>query len=103
MDRRFFVLGLVGAAVATTTLAGSAEAAPLPVAKPETDEAQRLEADFKPEVDGAPAAEDAQFYYYRPRRRRRVIFVRRRVYRRRVWRRRVYRRRFYRRVYWFRN
>jgi hypothetical protein len=101
MDRRAFVLGIVGAAAAATVLSSTAEAAPLPVAKPEGDEAARLEADYKPEVDGTANAEDAQFYYYRPRRRR-VFYYRRRRFRRRVfYRRRFYRRRRFRRVYYW--
>jgi hypothetical protein len=101
MDRRAFVLGLAGVAAAATVLSGTAEAAPLPLAKPETDEASRLEADYKPEVDGPATGEDAQYYYYRPRRVfyrprrrrfRRVYYYRRPIYRRR--------RRFRRAYYW---
>jgi hypothetical protein len=105
MDRRALVLGLLGVAAASTVLASSAaEAAPLTVAKPDAaDEANRLESDFRPDVDGEAKTEDAQFiYYYRPRRRR-VFYYRRRRWRRRVYfRRRVYyRRRFYRRRYYW--
>jgi hypothetical protein len=110
MDRRAFVLGAFGAVAATSMVLGSsaAEAAPMPVAVPEgTDEAQRLESDYRPEVDGEAKTEEAQYgYYYRPRR---VYYRPRRVYYRRRYRpRRVYyyrprrriRRRYYRRVYW---
>jgi hypothetical protein len=101
MDRRAFVLGILGVAVGTAALSGAAEAAPMPVATPEIDKAQRLEADYKPEVDGAANAEDAQFYFYRPRRRyRRVYYYRPRRRYRRVYRRRIYRRRFRRVYYW---
>jgi hypothetical protein len=102
MDRRAFVLGMLGVAAVATTFSGEAEAAPLPVAKPEADAAERLESDYKPEVDGAATAEDAQFYFgYRPRRRR-VFYYRRRRFRRRVYyRRRFYRRRRFRRVYYW--
>jgi hypothetical protein len=106
MDRRAFVLGILGVAGAATVLvgaAGEAEAAPLQVANPVAgDEANRLESDYRPEVDGEAKTEDAQFvYYYRPRR----VVYRRRYYRpRRVYyyrpRRRIYRRRYYRRRYW---
>jgi hypothetical protein len=81
MDRRLFgksILGLVAAATAVSVVAPvSAEAAPMPVeapvgTKPEVD---RLESDFRPEVDRIPAAEQAQFRF---RRRRRRIFIRRR-------------------------
>jgi hypothetical protein len=100
MDRRAFVLGIMGVAAASTALvaaAGQAEAAPLPVAKPDAEEANRLESDYRPEVDGAPNSEDAQFvYYYRPRRRfRRRVYYYRPVRRRRIYRRRYYRRRYY--------
>jgi hypothetical protein len=100
MDRRAFVLGVLGVAAATSVIASTAEAAPMPVAKPEGDEAQRLESDFRPEVDGAANAENAQFYYYRPRRRR-VFYYRRRRFRRVYYRRRFYRRRRFRRVYYW--
>jgi hypothetical protein len=103
MDRRAFVLGILGVAAAATTLSGTAEAAPLPAVRPETDQETRLEADYKPEVDPAATAEEAQFYYYRPRR---VVYRRRRFYRPRYRRRvyyrprRVYRRRYRRAYYW---
>jgi hypothetical protein len=98
MDRRAFVLGVAGVLAAATALSGTAEAAPLPVAKPEGDESARLESDYKPEVDGAAQPEEAQFYYYRPRR----VYYRRRRFRRRVYyRRRFYRRRRFRRVYYW--
>jgi hypothetical protein len=100
MDRRAFVLGVLGVAAATSVVVSTAEAAPLPVAKPEGDEAQRQEADFRPEVDGAANVEDAQFFYYRPRRRR-VFYYRRRRFRRVYYRRRFYRRRRFRRVYYW--
>lgn len=101
MDRRALVLGLLGVAAATTLAGTAAEAAPLPVAKPEGDEAARLEADYKPEVDGEAKVDEAQFYYYRPRRRR-VVYYRPRRFRRRVYYRRrfVRRRRFRRAYYW---
>jgi hypothetical protein len=103
MDRRSFVRGLFGVAAATAVLGvvtSGAEAAPLPVQKPELapEDANRNEADYRPEVDGLPSSENAQFYYRR--RRRRVFFRRRRVYYRpRYVRRRVYYRRpvYYRR------
>jgi hypothetical protein len=101
MDRRAFFLGMMGAAAASTALvaaAGQAEAAPLPVAKPAGEEAERLESDYRPEVDGAAKTEDAQYvYYYRPRRRyyRRRVYYYRPVRRRRIYRRRYYRRRYY--------
>jgi hypothetical protein len=98
------LLGVLGAAAGAAALSSAAEAAPIPVAPPEIDEAQRLEADYKPEVDGTADAAEAQFYYYRPRRvyRRRVYYRPRRIYRRRVYYRprRVYRRRFRRVYYW---
>jgi hypothetical protein len=100
MDRRAFVLGVLGVAGAATVLSASdVEAATLPVTKPgAADEANRLESDFRPEVDGEAKTEDAQFvYYYRPRRRR-VFYYRRRFYRRRrvvFYRRRRFRRRYY--------
>jgi hypothetical protein len=105
MDRRAFVLGIMGVTAATTVLIGSAveaEAAPLPVARPEgADEASRLESDFRPEVDGEAKPLDAQYYYYRRPRR---VYYRPRYRRRRVYyrpRRVVYRRRYYRRRYYW--
>jgi hypothetical protein len=105
MDRRAFVLGFLGVAAASATLVagiGEVQAAPLPVAKPDgLDEANRLESDFRPEVDGEAKAEDAQFYYYRRPRR---VYYRRRIRRRRVYyrpRRVIYRRRYYRRRYYW--
>jgi hypothetical protein len=101
MDRRAFVLGVLGVAGAATVLSGTgANAAALPVTKPDAaDEANRLESDFRPEVDGEAKTEDAQFiYYYRPRRRRVFYYRRRRFYRRRrvvFYRRRRFRRRYY--------
>jgi hypothetical protein len=107
MDRRAFVMGILGVAAASTALvaqAGQAEAAPIPVANPHAaEETGRLEADFRPDVDGETKAEDAQYYYYRRPRR---VFYRRRIYRRRrvvyyrrprrvFYRRRIYRRRYY--------
>jgi hypothetical protein len=102
MDRRAFVLGALGVVTASAALlsaAGEAEAATMPVTKPDAaDEASRLESDFRPEVDGEAKPEEAQFYYYRPRR----VYYRRRFYRRRrvFYRRRRFRRRYYRRYYW---
>jgi hypothetical protein len=106
MHRRAFVMGLLGVAAASSALvagAGTADAAPLPVANPNAvDEANRQEADFRPEVDGEPTTEKAQYYYYRRPRR---VYYRRRIYRRRrVYyrpRRVFYRRRFYRRRYYY--
>jgi hypothetical protein len=104
MDRRAFVLGVLGVGAASAVLATTgAEAAALPVTRPDAlDEANRLESDFRPEVDGAAKTEDAQFvYYYRPRRRyRRVYYYRRPRRYRRVFYRPRYRRRFRRRYYW---
>jgi hypothetical protein len=101
MDRRAFVLGVFGVAAAASAVVSTAEAAPLPVARPVGDEAQRQEADFRPEVDGAANVEDAQFFYYRPRRRR-VFYYRRRRFRRvYIVRRRRFRRRRFRRVYYW--
>jgi hypothetical protein len=106
MDRRLFVRGLfafgAAAAAAATLAPGAAEAAPTPVLKDPTsgDEANRLESDYRQDVDGAPKTEDAQYYYYhRPRYRRRVYY-RRRYYRPRY--RRVYYRPRYRRVRYYR-
>lgn len=99
MERRNFlkaVLGLGAATVAASTLlATTAEALPI-VVPPTADPKAAPTADFKPDRDGVPEAENAQFYY---RRRRRFIRRRRRIYRRR----RVYRRRrlYRRRVIWF--
>ncbi len=102
MDRRAFVLGMLGVAAGTAVMAGTvgeAQAAPMPVTKPDaTAETERQEADYRPEVDGQPSGENAQYYYYRPRR---VYYRRRRFYRRRYYRRRFYRRRYYRRVYYW--
>jgi hypothetical protein len=98
MDRRAFVLGALGVVAASGALvvaAGEAEAAALPVMKPEASgEETRLESDFRPEVDGEAKPDEAQYYYYyRPRRYRRVYYYRPR--RRRVWRRRRFRRVYY--------
>jgi hypothetical protein len=97
MERRNFlkaVLGLGAATVAASTLL-STTAEALPIVVPPTSDAKAAPtADFNPDRDGAPKAENAQ-YYYRRRRRRRFIRRRRRIYRRR----RLYRRR--RRVIWF--
>jgi hypothetical protein len=110
MDRRLFVRGLFGLAAAAATVTiltpETAEAAPLPVAKPGVDktEAERTESDYRPDADGLPITEKAQYYY---RRRRRVFYRRRRVFyrRRRVFyrRRRVFYTRpiYRRRVYFF--
>ena len=111
MDRRAFVMGLLGVAAASAGLVASAaeaEAAPLPVTKAgDVAEAERLESDYRPEVDGEAKTEDAQFgYYYRPR--RAYYRPRRVIYRRRRYRpvRRVYyyrsRPRYRRRVYYYR-
>jgi hypothetical protein len=104
MDRRAFVRGLMGvaaaAAVATTLSPEAAQAGPMPVLSPDAPktEAERTESDFRPDVDGMPSTEKAQYYY----RRRRVFYRRRRIYRRRVYYRPIYRRRVYyrRRYYW---
>jgi hypothetical protein len=106
MDRRLFVRGLfafgAAAAFAATVAPETAEAAPTPVLKDPAaaGEAQRLESDYRQDVDGAPKTEDAQYYYYRPRRRYRRVYYRR-VYRPR-YRRVVYRRPRYRRVRYYR-
>jgi hypothetical protein len=113
MDRRLFVRGLFGLAAAAATVTiltpETAEAAPMPVARPESDktEAERTESDYRPDTDGLPTTEKAQYYYRRRRRRvfyRRRRFVRRRVYyrpRRVFYRRPIYRRPIYRRRYFF--
>lgn len=117
MDRRLFVRGLMGLAAATVAVGAAglspAEAAPMPVAVPPAGgEAERVQSDYRPEVDGAPTTEKAQYYYYRRRRRfrprRRVYYYRRPrryYYRPRVYYRprRVYYRRYrpvYYRRYW---
>ena len=91
MDRRKFLLGLVGgltAAAAATAISQQAEALPLarPVSPrlPETPEpAVATDADLE-----GVKVQDAQYYYYRRPRRRR--YWRRRYFRprRRYWRRR---------------
>ncbi len=108
MDRRAFVRGLFGVAAAAavvTVLAPEAEAAPMPVTSPDVPktEAERTEGDYRPDVDGLPTTEKAQ-YYYRRRFRRRRIYRRRRVfYRRRpIYRRRAYYRPVYRRPVYYR-
>jgi hypothetical protein len=88
MDRRSFgrsILGLVAAAAAAAVLAPeAAEAAPMPVETPvgAKPEAERLESDFRPEVDRIPTAEQVRFRRGRRRgfgrRRRRGFFRRRR-------------------------
>jgi hypothetical protein len=107
MDRRAFVRGLLGVAAAAAvvgSVTSEAEAAPLQVMNPDANkqDAERQEADFRPDVDGLPTTEKAQYYYYRRRRFRRRFYRRRRVYYYRP--RRVYYRRrrvFYRRRYYW--
>ncbi|MFM9974706.1 MAG: hypothetical protein ACKVON_09065 [Beijerinckiaceae bacterium] len=104
MDRRAFVRGLFGVAAAarvvTILIPATAEAGPLPVAKPEEpkngseNEAERTQSDYRPDVDGLPSTDNVQYYY-----RRRRVFRRRRFYGRPVYRRRAFyrpRRVFYR-------
>ena len=89
MDRRAFgrvLLGVAAAAATVTVLAPQVvEAAVMPVVTPEMPvlESDRLESDFRPDVDATPKAESAQW----GRRRRRRGFGRRRVFgrRRRRW------------------
>ncbi len=103
MDRRAFVRGLFGVAAAVAVVGvltpETAEAAPMPVASPDVPktEAERTEGDYRPDVDGLPTTEKAQYYYRRRYRRRRVFYRRRRVIyrRRRVYYRPVYRRPVY--------
>jgi hypothetical protein len=87
MDRRAFgrvLLGVAAAAATVTVLAPQvAEAAVMPVVTPEmpTLEADRVESDFRPDVDALPKAETVQWGRRRRRRgfgRRRRIFGRRR-------------------------
>jgi hypothetical protein len=90
MNRRAFgrvLLGMAAAAATVTVLAPQVvEAAPLPVVTPEMPllEADRLESDFRPDVDRLPTAETVQ---WGRRRRRRMFGRRRRVFgrRRRRW------------------
>ncbi|HYY83422.1 MAG TPA: hypothetical protein VE686_02830, partial [Beijerinckiaceae bacterium] len=98
MERRTFLLGLVGGLAVAAGLAatGSTPAEALPLKAPPApvpggaDEA----ADIKPEDLDGVRTEDAQYYYYRRRRWR----PRYRYYyrpRRRYWRRRYWRRRYW--------
>jgi hypothetical protein len=104
MERRTFLLGLVGglAAAAGLAAAGStpAEALPLKAAPghaPSPADAPAEPADLKAEDLDGVRTEEAQYYYYR----RRYRPWRRRYYRRYYWRpRRRYYRRYYRRRYW---
>jgi hypothetical protein len=90
MDRRAFgrvLFGIAAAAATVTVIAPQAvEAAPLPIIPPEMPvlEADRLESDFRPDVDVRPTAETVQ---WGRRRRRRAFGRRRRVFgrRRRRW------------------
>ncbi len=117
MDRRFFVRGLMGVAAAAATVGvlmpDTAEAAPMPAITPDAPktEAERTEGDYRPDVDGLPTTQKAQYYrrrrvyrrrfYGRPRYRRRVYY-RRPIYRRRIYSRPRYYRPVYRRpVYFF--
>jgi hypothetical protein len=95
MERRTFLLGLVGglAAAAGLAAAGStpAEALPLPNAAPNAS-GKGEAADIRPEDLDGVRTEETQ--YWRRRRRR--------YYRRYYWRpRRRYYRRYYRRRYWW--
>jgi len=121
MDRRGFIRGLFGVAVAVGAAGAAglntAEAAPMPIAPPPSPgEADRVESDYRPDVDGAPTTDNVQYYYRRPRRRvvyyrrpRRIYYRPRPVYYRRPRRvfyrpRPIYYRRprpvYYRRRYW---
>ena len=99
MERRTFLLGLVGGLAAAAGLAatGSTPAQALPLATPAPNGSDKAEvADIKPEDLDGVRTEDAQYYY-----RRRYRPWRRRYYRRYYWRpRRRYYRRYYRRRYW---
>ena len=102
MERRTFLLGLVGGLAAAAGLAATgstpAEALPLkPIPNPGPDGAPDEAADIKPEdLDGVPADYAWHRRWHRPwRRRRRYYYYRPRRYyywrpRRRYWRRRRY-------------
>lgn len=104
MERRTFLLGLVGGLAAAAAGVKTAEAAPAPIeALPQAPETVEIASDDKAALDAADK-EFSQYYVVRRRyaRPRRVVYyrpVRRRVvyYRRPV--RRVYYRRPARRVY----
>lgn len=89
MDRRTFgrvLLGIAAAAVTVPILASQeSTAAPMPVIKPDlaAPESERIESDFRPDVDALPTADTVQ--WRRGRRRRGRVFGRRRR-RRRGWR-----------------
>jgi hypothetical protein len=95
MERRTFLLGLVGGLAAAAGLAATgatpaqALAAPAPAPHPD---APTEAADIKPEDLDGVRTEEAQYYY-----RRRYRPWRRRYYRRYYWRPR---RRYWRRRYW---
>lgn len=97
MNRRSFVLGLLGAFAATAVIGtNQAEAAPAPSAEPVAPpmpESEAVDAATQAKLDTAETA-DSQYYY----RRRYYRPVRRVYYRRPV--RRVYYRRPVRRVYY---
>lgn len=102
MDRRYFLLGLLGVAGAATlggVAATPARAAPfrtLPDLEP-SPEAADAPGGHAP--DGTEV-EDAQYYYRRRRRWRRRYYGRRYYRPRYYYRRRYYRPRYYRRRYW---
>jgi hypothetical protein len=95
MERRTFLLGLVGGLAAAAGLAatGSTPAQALPAPAPAMpDKAGTEAADIRPEDLDGVRTEDARYYY-----RRRYRPWRRRYYRRYYWRPR---RRYWRRRYW---
>jgi hypothetical protein len=97
MERRTFLLGLVGGLAAAAGLAatGSTPAQALPLAAPAPDGSGKAEAaDIRPEDLDGVRTEEAQYYIVR---RRRYRPWRRRYYRRYYWRPR---RRYWRRRYW---
>ena len=99
MERRTFLLGLVGGLAAAAGLAapGSTPAEALPLAGPAPDatgKAAPEAADIRPEDLDGVRTEEAQYYIVR---RRRYRPWRRRYYRR-YWRPR---RRYWRRRYWW--
>jgi hypothetical protein len=97
MERRTFLLGLVGGLAAAAGLAATGSTQALPLAAPTPDAPGKAEAaDIRPEDLDGVRTEEAQYYY-----RRRYRPWRRRYYRRYYWRpRRRYYRRVWRRRYW---
>jgi hypothetical protein len=96
MERRTFLLGLVGGLAAAAGLAatGSTPAQALPLSSPAPDATGKSEAaDIRPEDLDGVRTEEAQYYIVR----RRYRPWRRRYYRRYYWRPR---RRYWRRRYW---